>query len=143
MIEKERKFLLKYLPDNAKLVGRIQQGYIMLSPKKQLRVRIYLSGEFGNQAFMCYKSSINKTDRLEFEYEIPLADAKEMYNTAIRKLEKTRFYVEGTDHYDIDIYDDGLQVCEIEYTERIREIPDFCGKEITGVKKYSNINLAK
>lgn len=143
MIEKERKFLLKAWPESAKELGQIRQGYLMLTKDKQLRVRIYDSGEFGNQAFLCYKLKVTDTERLEYEYEIPLEDAEELFEASEKTLSKLRYYIEGSTNIVIDVYEDGLQVCEIEYDKALKKLPKFCGKEITGNKKYSNINLAK
>jgi len=38
-----------------------------------------------------------------------------------------------------------LKVVEIEYEDNLKDgdIPDYCGEEITGVSKYSNIKIAK
>ena len=44
---------------------------------------------------------------------------------------------------DIDIYPNGPSVVEIEYKQELVQIPDYCGVEITGNPKYSNINIAK
>jgi adenylate cyclase len=140
MIEKERKFLMKYQPSDLYHMERIEQGYLMFDGPKHLRVRI-IDDMVG---FITLKTIVNDTTKIEYEYEIPLDDAKEMMNSTNIKLRKTRYKT----HYDgnpvdIDIYPSGLSVVEIEYSTELTNIPDYCGKEITGKKEYSNIKIAR
>ncbi len=164
--EKERKFL----PNNTYFMGfkndiiKITQGYLMLAPGKQLRVR--LSGNVYKdlaevnpfvyeKAEICYKQSVSEIERDEFEYEIPLEDGLKLLELAEYKVEKLRNSMNNFEgiHIDIDTYPnfpspldpDGkapLQVIEIEFDNEIVELPKFCGEEITGVSEYSNITLA-
>ena len=142
-IEKERKFLLK--PEEIVLSNfisqKIQQAYLMLIDKDQLRVRIIDD----KKAFLCYKKCFDKITRGEYEYEIPLSDAKLLYNSAKYKLEKTRYKVYSKHDTCVDVYPNGLKVVEIEFEKDLdkKDIPSFCGKEISGMKKYSNIQIAK
>lgn len=140
-IEKERKFKLKWLPEGLPCV-KIRQGYVMFDGKKHMRVRImddYMSR-------LTIKTILTPTERVEYEYDIPLKDAEEMYAATNIKLEKTRYITlfEGN-HVDIDVYPNGLGVVEIEYTDYnpIINVPSYCGVEVTGQKKYSNIAMAK
>jgi adenylate cyclase len=141
MLEKERKFMLKYLPEGLTPV-EIKQGYLMIKGRKNLRVRIVNN----ETATMTYKVSLRKGVKDEFEYSVPLEDAYEMYKKAEKKLEKTRYKTKYNGNtIDIDIYRDGLKVVEIEYENELKkgDIPDYCGTEITGISKYSNIKIAK
>lgn len=141
MIEKERKFLLKYLPEGLTPI-QIKQGYLMIKGKKNLRVRIVNN----ETATMTYKVSLRKGVKDEFEYSVPLEDANEMYKKAEKKLEKTRYKTKYNGNtIDIDVYPDGLKVVEIEYQNELKksDIPDYCGQEVTGMSKYSNTNIAK
>jgi CYTH domain-containing protein len=141
MIEKERKFKLKYLPQGLTPM-RIKQGYLMIKNKKNLRVRI-INDEV---AYFTFKISIDKSSKDEFEYQIPLSEAIEMYSKAEKRLEKTRYKTKfNGNNIDIDVYPDGLKVVEIEYEDNLKDgdIPDYCGEEITGISKYSNIKIAK
>lgn len=140
MIEKERKFLMKYQPSDLYHMERIQQGYIMFDGPKHLRVRI-IDDMVG---FITLKTIVSDTTKIEYEYEIPLKDAIELMESTNIKLRKTRYKT----HYDgnlvdIDIYPSGLSVVEIEYGTELTNIPDYCGKEITGKKEYSNIKIAR
>jgi CYTH domain-containing protein len=139
--EQERKFKLKYLPEGLKSV-RLKQGYIMFDGKKHARVRIIDD----NDARLTIKTILSTTDRIEYEYMILLEHALEMYDATDIKLEKTRYFDRFNGHtVDIDVFADGTMVVEIEYTDDrpIIYLPDYCGKEVTGNKKYSNIAIAK
>ena len=141
MLERERKFKLKYLPEGLTPL-KIKQGYLMIKGKKNLRIRI-INDEV---AYMTYKVSIKKDTKDEFEYQVPLVDAVEMYNKAEKRLEKTRYKTKlNGNTIDIDVYPNGLQVVEIEFENELRseDIPDYCGEEITGISKYSNTKIAK
>src|SRR5208283_617884 len=100
MIEQERKFKLKYLPDNLKYLPdnlyclSIKQAYLMLTDHKQLRVRI----SDNHFAFICYKSYISTTLRNEYEYEIPIEEGQELYDSSNIKLEKKRYRTLFTDN---------------------------------------------
>ena len=139
MIEKERKFKLKKLPKNLKSIN-IKQGYLMFDDGKHLRIRI-INDE---KAFLAYKKNKSKTTRIEYEYEISLTDGIEMLNSCKFRLQKTRYKTTHKDYIvHIDIYPYGKQVVEIEYENKITDLPYYCGEEITGVKEYSNIWMAK
>jgi adenylate cyclase len=140
MIEKERKFLLKQLPSDLYYMERIQQGYLMFDGNKHLRVRIIDD----NIGFITIKTILSDTTKIEYEYEISLSDAIEMMNSTEIKLRKVRYktlFVGNS--VDIDIYENGLSVVEIEYDDELVNIPDYCGEEVTGKKEYSNIQIAK
>lgn len=148
-IEKERKFILKdgILPLGLKAPQFIQQGYLMRGEKDHLRVRL-INGYTG---VVAYKHDINKEERYEFEFGTNKADAEQLMKLAKYKLEKLRFTTTYKDaKVDIDLYISangktftyGLAVVEIEYTTELTTLPDYCGREVTGVKGYSNIYLA-
>ena len=147
MLERERKFVLKEMPSNCDSFIEIEQGYIMQDSGKILRIRIIE----GTESFICFKSYNNITDRQEFEYSIPIEDAKElMLNHTYIVLKKKRysfFYNDrDTKHtviVDIDVYEDGTKTVELEYVHLLKEIPEFCGEEVTGKKEWSNIEIAK
>lgn len=139
-IEKERKFLLKSpeILDN-KNSEVIIQGYLMLEGDKQLRIRIIDN----NDAYLTYKKE-HKLFRDEYEYIIPLQDGLELLASTNIKLMKRRYQIFKNDEYDIivDVYDSGLAVVEIEYKNKLDNVPAYCGDEITGKLEYSNINIA-
>ena len=106
---------------------------------KHLRVRIVDD----KKAFITFKTIHSAKVRTEYEYEIPLFDGMEMFNNSNVKLQKTRYKTcfDGN-NVDIDIYPNGLSVVEIEYEEELKRLPDYCGDEITGDSKYSNVQIA-
>ena len=80
-IEIERKFLLKNDSWRAGAVGsEICQGYAQL-PNGVFRVRIY-----GDKAFLTVKGKLSGLARAEFEYEIPIDDARAMLETDLRRV---------------------------------------------------------
>jgi len=143
MIERERKFLLNYLPDLGeyfKKPQKLKQGYLLVKKKKQFRIRITND----HYCHICYKQNINKQDRYEFEYLIPKDEGFKLYDLAQFKLEKNRFITVYNNHkVDIDIYPSGLGIVEIEFDDHLDSLPDYCGEEVTGKKEYSNLFLAK
>lgn len=143
MVEKERKFILKGYPDNnvvKKLdICSIEQGYIILADDRHLRIRIVDR----HRAFMACKIMKSDTTRLEYEYEIPISDGYELLHSTEYRLQKTRYStIHKGNQVDIDVYPDGMKVVEIEYEDELVDIPDYCGEEVTGNDKYSNIAIA-
>ncbi len=139
-LEKERKFILKRFPleGNLSNIHRIKQGYLMLDTINNLRVRID-----NDKAYMTYKQAVNETTKKEFEYEIPMSDALELYEMAPYKLEKLRYTTTfDGNHVDIDVYPDNRMVVEIEYEDELSVLPDYCGEEVTGNPEWSNIQMA-
>ena len=97
-IEKEKKFLLKELPENFNEMDifadyEIEQGYLMFGDDKELRVRI-IKGRWNNDTMITYKSKIDETSRNEYEYRIPMKDAISLMNSTKIKLKKRRRMVE-------------------------------------------------
>lgn len=140
MKELERKFKLKFMPVNgSEDFATIKQAYLLLDGPKHLRVRIVDD----RVAWMTYKEIVSKEEKKEYEYSIPIADTLELYENAEHKLVKKRYSGTFKNYYvDIDEYPNGLKVVEIEYEDELKEIPEFCGEEITGKKEYSNIQFA-
>lgn len=139
--EIERKYKLNYIPVGNLVRHKIKQGYLMFDGNKHLRVRI-IDDCVG---YITFKTIINEQEKNEFEYQIPLSDAIELYNSTDIKLEKERIctHDEYGNNVDIDLFTDGTQVVEIEFEELPPTLPDFCGEDVTGQKEYSNIYIAK
>ena len=146
-IEIEHKFLMandNWRPLIYKSIN-IQQGYLTSAPTSSIRVRI--SGE---NAWLNIKSATIGNQRLEFEYKIPLSDAKEMIAKLCKGplVTKIRHFVKHDGHtWEIDEFsgeNEGLTVAEIELSKPDEDfsIPDWIGKEVTGDLKYYNNNLA-
>ncbi|UPG91949.1 CYTH domain-containing protein [Luteibacter aegosomaticola] len=151
-IEIERKFLLAGDGWRA-LVERsepIAQGYLVAMgaiaaghAKSSVRVRI--SGE---KAWLNIKSATLGIERQEYEYPIPLADARHMLDTlADGVLEKVRHHVmlDGA-HFEIDEFtgaNQGLLVAEIELeaADAAYPVPSWLGAEVSDQVRYYNVNL--
>jgi CYTH domain-containing protein len=148
MIERERKFLLKRIPNGADKTEFIIQGYLMLDSGKQFRVRTSYQKDINQtEASIAFKVRIDDETKKEFEFPIELSVAKEMMECTKIIIEKKRTtYNEENYTAHLDEFEKPFQCrfVEIEYpTEDTSFVPDFCAEEITSNKKYSNIAMAK
>lgn len=148
-VEIERKFLVTNDGWRAavKKSGYYRQGYLAnMSGNASVRVRIA-----DDHANLNIKSMTLGVTRQEYEYEIPLQDAREMLdNLCIGPvIEKTRHLVDHGDHtWEIDVFNgdnDGLIVAEIELSSEDEsfELPAWAGKEVSDDKRYYNVCLAQ
>lgn len=147
-LEIERKFLVTNSEYRANAVGikTIAQGYLCTDPDTTVRVRIA-----GEQAFVTIKSRNCGAVRGEWEYEIPLADARELLACCGgRTIEKTRYLVPGADGlmWEVDEFGGrhaGLVVAEIELPAEDAPFcrPAFVGEEVTGNPAYYNSVLSQ
>jgi CYTH domain-containing protein len=145
--EIERKYLVRNdaWRDDIASSSRFLQAYIAVADDRSVRVRI-MDDE---KAKLTIKIGTELFSRSEFEYEIPLADAKDMAAGATGiVLDKTRYTVEHQGYvWEVDVYSgiyDGLVVAEVELqseTER-PPIPDWIGEDVTGDRRYSNAVMA-
>lgn len=121
----------------------IAQGYLNRDPDRIVRVRT-----MGNKGFLTIKSRNHGAKRLEFEYEIPYEDAREILKLAEPGIvEKTRYYVpfDGL-NWEVDEFhgsQNGVVVAEVELpdTDHSYIKPSFIGADITGDPAYYNSNL--
>jgi adenylate cyclase len=146
-IEIEHKFLLAN-DDWRELVShsvRYCQGYMSSQPTSSIRIRIS-----DTTAWLNIKSATIGTQRLEYEYEIPLTDANEMLAQLCKKpiIEKVRHFVTYDNKlWEIDEFSGdnaGLIVAEIELNSLNESFkkPSWLGTEVTDDKRYYNNNLA-
>lgn len=146
-LEIEHKFLLADDSWRA-LTSRsvyFKQGYLSSAQTSSIRVRIG-----GDQAWLNIKSATIGNHRLEYEYEIPLSDAREIMDNLCRRplVEKQRHYVEFQGHiWEIDEFfgdNAGLIVAEIELDSLNQDFPkpSWIGEEVTHDLRYYNNNLA-
>jgi adenylate cyclase len=144
--ETERKFLVRpgFEPPAVKKI-RIRQSYFSIDPERTIRLRI-----IGRKAVITFKSSAAKGSfsRNEWEYEIPLEDAREMMKICLPgSIEKTRYYVPSGNHiFEVDVFhgrNEGLMIAEIELKSESEEFekPVWLGEEVTGNPEYYNSNL--
>ena len=141
-LEIERKFLVVgNFPDENS--SSILQAYLSLDPKRIVRVRI----ESG-YATIAIKGEANGISHLEFEYEIPEEDARQLLTLSIgTPIEKNRYRCKyGLHTWEIDVFrgaNCGLVVAEIELDDELEqfELPDWIGKEVSYDPKYRNAML--
>jgi adenylate cyclase len=149
MIEIERKFLVlnQDFIDFATAKNRIIQGYISTNPERTVRIRVK-----GNNGFLTIKGKGNSSGatRLEWETEIPVADAEKLMSLCEKGIiDKIRYEIPYGKHiYEVDVFSgdhQGLVIAEIELTheEESFEKPIWLGKEVTGDVKYYNAYLSK
>ena len=148
-VEIERKFLVandhwKRLTRASK---RIIQGYFTGDGDIAIRVRIVDD----RRAFLTVKGLADGISRPEFEYAIPMDDAKAMLSMCgSRVLEKTRHLI-GADSgltWEVDEFSPrhaGLVIAEIELptSDSVLELPEWIGEDVTGDPRYLNNNLAR
>lgn len=144
--EIERKFLVK---SDAWKNGRqglyCRQGYLVTGEEVTVRVRI-LDGE----GFLTIKGRTEGIARDEFEYRIPLEDARAMLRSMSSGgiVEKIRYHIEVNGFtWDVDEFlgeSSGLVLAEVELEDedQVPEFPDWLGQEVTGDVRYYNAYLA-
>ena len=146
-IEIERKF--KVAGDFRPYVSRsyrICQGYLSSAPERTVRVRIK-----GDKGYITVKgiSSENGTSRFEWEKEITLDDARELFTLCSERIEKTRYLVNNGKHtVEVDEFhgdNEGLVFAEIELSDVNEEftLPTYLGREVTGNKHYYNAYISR
>lgn len=146
--EIERKFLLlseawRNDADDGQLM---MQGYLQSSEKSSIRVRIA-----GDKAWLNIKSATLGVSRSEYEYEIPLTEAREILSTLCDEpvIEKTRYHVNvGTHVWEVDVFagdNEGLVVAEVELSDEGEAFdkPAWAGEEVSHDTRYYNVCLAK
>ena len=146
MIEIERKFLVKgdFRP-LATHKETIVQGYLCASVERTVRIRIKDA-----TAWITIKGPANENgfSYAEFEYSIPVADAREMMCLCANSIEKDRYYVPcGNHRFEVDVFlgaHQGLIVAELELQSEKEtfEHPDWLGEEVTGDERYYNAYIA-
>ena len=143
--EIERKFLVR----NPEIVSAYTglpyvQGYVSTN-ETEVRIRVA-----GDRAYLTLKGVAKGPTRDEYEYEIPVADAKAMLVDFCgnRQVRKVRYRIPVDTHtFEIDVYsgdNEGLVVAEVELSseEETVNLPMWIGKELTGDKRFSNRSLA-
>ena len=100
------------------------------------------------QGFITIKGKSTGASRLEYEYEIPVDEAKELLdNFAVSELSKIRYKIPLDGKvWEVDEFlgaNAGLMVAEIELAseDETFNLPDWIAIEVTGDEKYYNSNL--
>jgi adenylate cyclase len=144
-VEIERKFLVVGASWRSAPAIYYSQGYLNRDKARTVRVRIV-----GDEAFLTIKGITQGASRAEFEYTIPVADAKELLAMCEQPLiEKYRrkIYHEGF-VWEVDEFlgdNLGLVVAEIELPSEDTQFakPEWVGEEVTQDERYYNSNLSK
>ena len=146
--EIERKFLVKdqSFMSMAGKVDRIEQGYVSLRPGGTVRVRIK-----NDRAYLTVKGLNKGAVRDEWEYEIPLKDAREMVDRVTEGIviKKLRYNVDYQGRkWEVDVFEgvhQGLILAEVELesADAPIELPPFIGDEVTGNPQYYNSVLSE
>lgn len=147
MREIERKFQVIHSDYKKGLKPvHVIQAYLFNDDRAHARIRI----EDNTRAFLALKKHISGNTRWEFEYPIPLPDAREIIDQFAkdRIVEKNRYFPKFQGRcWDVDEYlgvNQGLVVAEIEleHEDEHFEKPAWAGKELTKDPRYLNVNLA-
>lgn len=145
-LEIERKYLTCSEEYRAMAFGsrHIVQGYLSRRPEGTVRVRVSDAS-----AWITIKGKTEGDTRMEFEYEVPLADAVRMLRLCDgRIIDKTRYLVDFEGYtWEVDEFHgahDGLVVAEVElgHSGETPPLPPFIGVEVTGNPAYYNSNLS-
>lgn len=145
-IEIERRFLVRgdgWRSHNA-AAQHIVQGYLNLHKERTVRVRI-IDGETACQTI---KGISRGARRKEYEYDLPIEDAKEILELREGSLiEKRRTSIPAGDVvWEVDEFfgdNEGLVVAEVELSHEEQEfdLPEWLGEEVTGDPRYANSSL--
>lgn len=123
-------------------IHHIKQGYLSRVPERVVRIRL-----LDDRGFLTVKGKNDGDIRLEFEYEIPAEDARQLLTLCEgRIIDKTRYIVPFKGFtWEVDCFagDDGLIVAEIELpsSDTAYPLPPFIGRNVTGQARYYNSNL--
>lgn len=151
--EIEHKYLVinSEYRDMAESSRSIQQGYLSRNPDCVVRIRIADDKAFltvKGRNFSDREDDMRQDIRHEFEYDIPLEDARVMIGMCEgNNIDKTRYIVPFRGYvWEVDEFHgalEGLVVAEIELhsPHDVYELPPFVGKEVTGDPAYYNTNL--
>ncbi|MFK7909808.1 MAG: CYTH domain-containing protein [Akkermansiaceae bacterium] len=143
-VEIERKFLVK---GDFPREGGVKMVQAYLSDEDNVTVRVRTEDL---RAVITVKGAQTGITRLEYEYEIPLEDAKELMKLAAGSLvEKTRYYHRRGDHtWEIDVFEgenQGLVVAEIELMGEAENFdrPEWIDLDVSHDPRYANSSLSR
>lgn len=144
--ESERKFLVMgdMWQDGSEGV-KMSQGYLSQDPDRTVRVRIA-----GEQAWLTVKGRSEGITRVEFEYEVPPVEARELLELCLPSvIDKTRYRVPHAGHvWEVDVFhgeNAGLVVAEVELADESHfpDLPPWAGAEVSTETRYFNSCLAR
>ncbi len=143
--EIERKFLIAGDAWRQLATGtHYRQGYLSTVKERTVRVRT-----INEEAFLTIKGVTRGFTRVEYEYEIPHADAVELLDDLCEQpiIDKHRYKIECDGLlWEVDEFhgvNQGLIVAEVELESEDQELsrPDWIGEEVSDDPRYYNANL--
>ena len=144
--EIERKFLVANEGWRQGIVREehLQDGLVATTGDRKVRIRRY-----DDRATITVKIRQGPGTNAEFEYAIPMEDARELLERYCdgNVLAKTRYVVRhGDATWQVDVYEGvlaGIVLAEIELPSLGYpvEIPPWVGSEVTGDPRYRKINM--
>lgn len=145
-MEIERKFLVdkeKWALVEKPAPKQIVQAYLVNTPDKTVRVRIK-----GDKGFITIKGATIGITRSEFEYEIPLDDAKQLIAQFAEKvIDKQRYEINVGNHlWEIDEFHgklEGFILAEIELESEDEKfaLPEWVTTDVSTDPEYFNSKL--
>jgi CYTH domain-containing protein len=144
-IEIERKFLVKDESWRASVRAiKCHQGYLNSNKERTVRVRTV-----GDKGYLTIKGIAKGALRVEYEYEIPVAEARAMLDELCEKplIEKSRHKIEYQGLvWEVDEFhgeNQGLIIAEVELDREDQKFakPEWIGDEVTADSRYFNSNL--
>jgi len=146
--EIERKFLIAGEGWRNGVTGstHFMQGYLSSDSKATVRVRTHDD----RTAAITLKSAVQGNVRNEYEYDIPIEDARELLDLAQPNvIAKTRHLVPFAGLiWEVDVFEgkhSGLLLAEVEldHPDQVVELPDWVGREVTDDDRYYNSSLSR
>jgi CYTH domain-containing protein len=143
--EIERKFLVKEDETWRSVSGKIyRQGYLSTVKERTVRIRT-----IDDKAYLTIKGITVGATRREYEYEIPVHEAKEMLDELCERplIEKTRRIIEHEGLvWEVDEFfgeNAGLILAEVELEDEDQDLakPAWIGEEVTDDPRFFNANL--
>ncbi len=150
--EIERKFLVQGDGWRAAQGLRYRQGYLSTEKARTVRVRLVENTANGEGwGYLTIKGKSSGASRAEYEYEIPVQDARELLADLCHQplIEKVRYTLtEGDATWEVDEFlgvNAGLIMAEIELdsVEQPFARPPWLGREVTDDPRYYNSNLVE
>jgi CYTH domain-containing protein len=143
--EIERKYLVRDAEFLEDLEGEaLTQAYLASGNGVTVRVRIA-----SENAWLTVKGPTHGLSRLEFEYSIPLDDARALLALAPNApIEKTRFRIpEGDVVWEVDVFEGanaGLVTAEVELEreDQTFSLPPWIEREVSDEPRYGNASLS-
>lgn len=142
--EIERKFLVVGEGWRQGKPQHLVQGYLNRDPERCVRVRIA-----DDRAFLTVKGKNSGIRRAEFEYQIPVADARELLKLCDGPvIDKRRYRIPaGELCWEVDEFfgaNAGLVIAEIELTSEQQSFPypEWLGEEVSDDARYYNSSLS-